>query len=165
MEDKTQIIAEEGKQELFIIREFDAPRDMVFDAFSNTEILVQFFAPFDNTMHFNHHDYKTGGSYSWCNKNKEGKTLCTFYGVIHELTAPERIIHTSEFMELPERGNVVLEVIKFEELPDNKTKMIIHEVCPSVATRNAMIESGMEMGLVDIFNKLDKLLGQLSKSN
>jgi hypothetical protein len=68
-------------------------------------------------------------------------------------------------MELPERGNVVLEVIKFEELPDNKTKMIIHEVCPSVATRNAMIESGMEMGLVDIFNKLDKLLGQLSKSN
>jgi uncharacterized protein YndB with AHSA1/START domain len=62
MTDKTQIIAETGKQELFIIREFDAPRDKVFKAFSDPEILVQFFAPFDYMMHFNHHDYRSGGS-------------------------------------------------------------------------------------------------------
>jgi hypothetical protein len=64
-------------------------------------------------------------------------------------------------MELPERGNVILEIITFEELPVNKTKMTIHDVCPSVSTRDAMISSGMEKGLVDIFNKLDKILGQL----
>jgi hypothetical protein len=39
--------------------------------------------------------------------------------------------------------------------------MTIHDVCPSVSTRDAMISSGMEKGLVDIFNKLDKILGQL----
>jgi uncharacterized protein YndB with AHSA1/START domain len=159
---KSEIIAEEGKQELFIIREFDAPREMVFQAFSDPEILVQFFAPFDYTMHFNHHDYRTGGRYSWCNKNQEGKTLCTFYGVIHELTAPERIIYTAEFMELPERGNAILEVMNFEDLPGNRTKMTIHDVCLSVATRDAMIRSGMEKGLLDIFKKLDKLLDTLS---
>lgn len=158
MTPKTQIIAETGKQELFIIREFDAPREMVFKAFSDPEILTQYFAPFDYTMHFNHHNYISGGSYSWCNKNKDGEVLCTFAGVIHEITAPERIILTSEFMELPEREHVVLEIIKFEELPDNKTKVTIHDICPSVETRDAMINSGMEKGLVDIYDKLDKLL-------
>ena len=161
MASDTQIIAEEGKQELFIIREFDVPREMVFRAFSDPEILIQFFAPFDYTMHFNHHDYRTGGSYSWCNKSKEGKTLCTFYGVIHEMAAPERIIQTTEFMELPERGNVVLEVIQFEDLPDSKTRITIHDICPSPATRDAIISSGMEKGLVDIFKKLDNMLATL----
>ena len=160
MTGKTQVIAEDNKQELFIIREVDIPRDKVFQAFTDPEILVQFFAPFDHTMHFNYHDYRSGGSYSWCNKNKEGKTLCTFNGVIHELFSPERIIQTSEFMELPQRGNAILEIIKFEELPNNRTKITIHDICPSVAIRDAMINSGMEKGLVDIFNNLDKLLSK-----
>ena len=160
MTEKTRVIAENNKQELFIIREFDIPREDVFRAFSDPDILVQFFAPFDYTMHFNYHDYKTGGNYSWYNKNKEGKTLCTFSGVIHELSSPERIIQTSEFMELPQRGNVILEIIKFEELPNNRTKITIHDICPSVAIRDAMINSGMEKGLMDIFNNLDKLLSK-----
>lgn len=152
----TQIIAEAGKQELFIIREFDAPREKVFEAFSNPEILKQFFAPFDLTMHFNYCDYKTGGSFSWCNKKGE-QTVCTFNGVIHELTSPSLIVQTSEFMEIPERGNVVLEIIKFEELSGNKTKVTIHDICPSLTIRDAIIKSGMEKGIVDIFNKLDTI--------
>ena len=160
MTEKTRVIAEKDKQELFIIREFDIPREDVFRAFSDPDILVQFFAPFDHTMHFNYHDYRSGGNYSWCNKNKEGKILCTFNGVIHELSSPERIIQTSEFMELPQRGNAILEIIKFEELPDNRTKITIHDICPSVAIRDAMINSGMEKGLMDIFNNLDKLMSK-----
>jgi len=151
----TQITAEIGKQELFIEREFDAPRERVFEAFSNPDILSEFFAPFDLTMEFNYHDYRSRGSYSWCNK-KGTKTVCTFSGVIHELTAPLRIVQTAEFMELQERGNVVLEIIKFDELPENRTKVIIHDICPSIFVRDAIVNSGMEKGVVDIFNKLDK---------
>lgn len=154
----TKITAEEGKQELFIEREFNAPREKVFAAFADPEILTQFFAPFDLTMHFNYHDYKTGGSYSWCNK-RNGTTVCTFNGVIHELAAPERIVQTSEYMDLPERGHVVLEIMRFEELPGNRTKLVIHDICPSVFVRDAMINSGMERGIVDIFNKLDAYFG------
>lgn len=155
---KTQVIAKENTQELFIIREFDAPRELVFKAFTEPEILVKFFAPFGNTMHFNHHDYRNGGSYSWCNKDASGKILCTFSGVIHELTAPLRVVQTSEFMELPERGHVVMEAMLFEELPKGRTKLTIHDVCFSVADRNAMVESGMEKGLVAIFDQLDDLI-------
>jgi uncharacterized protein YndB with AHSA1/START domain len=153
----TQIIAEKGKQEFFIEREFDAPRERVFEAFSDPEILSEFFAPFDLTMEFNYHDYRSRGSYSWCNK-RGTKTLCTFSGVIHELTAPMRIVQTSEFMELPERGNVVLEIISFDELPYSRTKVTIHDICPSMAVRDAIVNSGMEKGVVDIFSKLDKFL-------
>lgn len=156
----TQIIAEEGKQELFIIREFDAPRDLVFKAFSDPEILVQFFGPFGHTMHFNYHDLRTNGRYSWYNKDASGNIVCTFAGVIHEMTAPERIIQTTEFMDLPERGHVVIEAMKFEELVNNRTKLVIHDVCFSVADRDAMIQSGMEAGITEIFNQLDELIKQ-----
>ncbi|HQQ97067.1 MAG TPA: SRPBCC domain-containing protein [Cyclobacteriaceae bacterium] len=156
--DSTQIIAEAGKQELFIIREFDIKRERLFEAFSTPEILEKFYAPFGNKMVFNAHDYRTGGSYSWCNIDQQGRILCTFNGVIHEIHAPERIIHTSEFMELPERGHVVLEVMAFEELPYNRTRLRIHDVCLSVEDRDAMLQSGMESGLVEIFRQLDNLL-------
>jgi uncharacterized protein YndB with AHSA1/START domain len=155
---ETKITAEKGKQELFIEREFDAPRDRVFHAFTDQTMLSQFFAPFGNTMHVNHFDYKTRGSYSWCNKDPKGKILCTFEGVVHEVHAPERIVQTSEFMELPERGHVVMEHMQFDVLPGNRTRLIIHDVCLSVADRDAMVDSGMERGLVDIFNQLDAVL-------
>lgn len=154
----TQIKAEAGKQELFIIREFDAPRNLVFQAFTDPDILVRFFAPFGNTMHFNHHNYTTGGSYSWCNKDAAGNVVCTFSGVIHELLEPVRVVQTSEFMELPERGHVVMEAMLFDELPGNRTRLTIHDVCFSVADRDAMIRSGMEKGLVEIFKQLDEMI-------
>src|SRR6201989_799744 len=140
MTNQTKIIAQPGAQEIFIVREFDAPRTDVFKAFSDPEILTRFFAPFNRTMEFNYHDYRTGGRYSWSNKKGE-KTLCTFAGVIHELTSPIRIIQTAEFMELPEKGNVVLEIMVFDELPGGRTKLTIHDICPSTATRDAMVSS------------------------
>jgi uncharacterized protein YndB with AHSA1/START domain len=157
MAQETKIIAEKGAQELFIIREFDAPRADVFKAFSDPEILARFFAPFDRIFEFNYHDYRTGGRYSWSNKKGE-QTLCTFAGVIHELTSPVRIIQTSEFMELPERGNVILQIMTFDELPANRTRLTIHDICPSSATRDAIVNGNMEKGLIDIFIKLDQLL-------
>ncbi len=155
---QTRIIAKKGKQELFIIREFDAPRHSVFGAFSTPELLMKFFAPFGNIMHFNFHNYQSGGSYSWYQTDASGKTLCTFNGVIHELKAPERIIYTSEFMEIPERGHVVMEAMLFEELPNNRTKLTIHDVCFTIEDRDAMIKSGMETGLSEVFKQLDTLI-------
>lgn len=155
---RSQVIADKGKQELFIIREFDAPRERVFHAFTDPDTMLKFMAPFGNTMHFYYADYTTNGKYSWCNKDSSGKILCTFNGVVHEALAPERIILTSEFMELPERGHAVLERMLFEELPGNRTKLTIHDICISVEDRDAMIASGMAKGLDDIFAHLDDLL-------
>ena len=71
MTTETQIIAKPSAQDLFIIREFDAPREMVFKAFSEPGIMLQFYAPFDLTLVFNEADYRTGGHYNWSNKRGE----------------------------------------------------------------------------------------------
>lgn len=157
---KTQVIAETGKQEAVIIREFDAPRELVFKAFTTPEIMVQFYAPFGFKMEFNYADYKNGGSYSWSHSDDAGKIYCTFKGVIHEIVSPERIIQTAEMEGLPEGGHVVLEVVTFEELSASKTKLTIQDICRSVADRNEMVKNGFESGMVAIFNQLDNLLNQ-----
>src|SRR5690606_27979183 len=153
---KTHVTAETGKQELYITREFDAPREDVFKAFSTPEIIIQFYAPFGAKMKFNHADYKNGGSYSWTQSDDDGNILCTFWGAIHEMVAPERIVQTTELEGLPEGGHAILEVLSFETLPNNKTKLTIQDICRSVADRDALIESGMESGLVIVFEQLDE---------
>ena len=155
---KTQVIAEIGKQELFIIREFDAQRELVFKAFSTPEIMVQFHAPFGLNMKFNYADYKNGGSYSWTHSDNDGNIFCTFKGVIHEIVSPERIVQTTELGGLPEGGHVILEVLSFETLPNGKTNLTIQDVCRSTADRDAMVEDGFESGVAIIFEQLDDLI-------
>ncbi len=155
---KTQIIAEKDKQELFIIREFDASRLLVYEAFTTPELLLKFYAPFGAIMKFNYVDFKNGGSYSWSHTDGKGKIFCTFKGVIHEIVWPERMIQTVEMEGLPEGGHVMLEIFSFEEVNNNKTKLIIQNVFRSVADRDEMIKSGFESGVIEIFNQLDELL-------
>ncbi|MDQ2719413.1 MAG: SRPBCC domain-containing protein [Bacteroidota bacterium] len=158
MTNPTQIIAEAGKQELFIIREFDAPRELVFKAFSNAEILEQFFAPPNRTTKYDYCNYQNNGSYKYSTTDNNGKILCTFKGVVHEVASSERIIQTSELEGLPEKGHVVLEKMTFENLPNDRTKLTIQDVCMSVFDRDMIIKSGMEGGLKEIFNQLDIFL-------
>jgi uncharacterized protein YndB with AHSA1/START domain len=153
-----KITAEKGRQEVFIVREFDAPRDMVFEAHTDPELVVQWLGPANRSMKIETYDSRSGGAYRYFIMNDKGKVIAAFNGAFHEVTAPERIIQTFEFEGLPERGHVTLDTTLFEELPGNRTKMTIHSVCRSIADRDAMIESGMEKGLNEGYAKLDDLL-------
>ena len=157
MENKTRIIAEKDKQELFIIREFDAQRELVFKAFSDADILVQWVGPREMGMRYEKFEPKTGGSYRYLQSLPNGMEF-GFHGVCHEHLAPERIIQTFEFEGLPEKGHVVLETTQFEELPEDKTRVTVQSVFQSVADRDGMIQHGMERGVVDSFEKLDDLI-------
>ncbi|KAA0989712.1 SRPBCC family protein [Dyadobacter aurulentus] len=156
---KTQIIVEPGKQELFVIREFDAPRDIVFKAFSDKDILVQWVGPKEMGMRYEKFEPKEGGSYRFINTLPDG-TEFSFRGVCHEFTRPERIIQTFEFEGMPEKGHVILETSRFEELPGGRTKFTVQSVFQSVADRDGMVASGMERGVVDSYEKLDELLAK-----
>lgn len=154
----TLIIAEADRQELFIVREFNAPRERVFEAFSNPEILKEFYAPLGLKLVFKYADFRNGGSYCWSHIDAAGNLYCTFKGVIHEIAYPERIIQTVEMEGLPEDGHVLLEIFIFEELETNRTKLSIQDVFRSVADRDEMIKSGFESGVFEIFGQLDNLL-------
>jgi len=155
---QTIIKAEPGKQDVYIIREFDAPREKVFEAHANPDLIKQWLGPRNREMKIDHYDSRSGGSYRYRICNADGKEIAAFNGAIHELTAPERIIQTFEYEGLPERGHVTLDTTTFEALPGNRTKVTIHSVCRFVSDRDAMMQSGMESGVNDGYEKLDELL-------
>ena len=159
---KTTITAELGKQELFVTREFDAPRELVFKAHTDPEIYAQWLGPRGLTTRFETFEPVSGGKYRFIQKDKDGNEFA-FHGVTHEVTVPERIIGTFEFEGLPEAGHVILETSRFEELLGNRTRVTAQSVFQSVADRDGMIQSGMEHGVVDGYERLDEILGKLQE--
>ncbi|MEJ7643311.1 MAG: SRPBCC family protein [Chryseolinea sp.] len=157
IKNETKIIAEPGKQELFIIREFDAPRELVFKAFTNEQLLVQWVGPREMKMRYEKFQPYEGGSYRYIQTLPDGMEF-GFHGVCHEFASPERIIQTFEFEGLPEKGHVVIETTKFESLPKGRTKVIVQSVFQSVTDRDGMIQSGMERGVVDSHERLDEVI-------
>lgn len=154
---KVQIIAEKGKQEVFIIREFEAPAEHVFKAFTDPDILSEIYSAECAIIKYEHCEFKRGGTYRYSVNNDKGDFLCAFNGVVHEVKPSERIIITQEY-ETPDGGHVVLETYLFERLPNERTKLTIHDVCRSVEDCIGMMQSGMETGLERGFGKLDELL-------
>ena len=156
MPNTTTVTAEPGKQELFISREFDAPRELVFRAHVDPDLYVQWVGPRDLTMTIQKFDMRDGGSFNFT--HRRGGHQYAFFGVSHEVRAPERIIGTFEFDGLPERGHVILGKTLFEALPGNRTRLVHQSVFMSVADRDGMIKSGMERGVAEGYEKLDELL-------
>jgi len=151
----TSIKAEPGKQEIFITREFDAPRELVFKAFTDAKLVAQWLGPRDLTMKIEKFEPKTGGSYRYI--HSMGELSFGFHGVVHEVTFPERIIQTFEFEGLPEKGHVTLETARFEALPGGRTRFTNQSVFQSVADRDGMLQAGMERGVNDSYERLDEL--------
>jgi uncharacterized protein YndB with AHSA1/START domain len=151
----TSIKAEPGKQEIIITREFDAPRELVFKACADPKLVVQWLGPRDLTMKIEKFEHKSGGFYRYT--HTRGNQSFGFYGVIHEVSFPERIIQTFEYEGLPEKGHVALETARFEALPGGRTKLTTQTVFQSVADRDGMLQSGMERGVNDSHERLDEL--------
>ncbi len=160
-QNKTTITAEPGKQELFIIREFNAPRELVFKAFTDPELYVQWLGPRGYTMKLETFEPVSGGK--WRYTHEDNGVEYGFHGVFHEVTAPERIIQTFEFEGLPEAGHATLETALFEELPGGRTKITSQSVFKSVEDRDGMIQSGMEKGVVDGYERLDETLEKINQ--
>jgi len=160
-ENKTTITVEPGKLELFITREFEAPRELVFRAFTDPQLIVQWLGPRDLTMTVERFDYKNGGSYRYL--HTRGVQEYWFHGVIHEALAPERIIQTFEFEGFPESGHVALDTTKFEALPGNRTRVLTQSIFQSVADRDSMMQSGAERGITQGHERLTELLATLKK--
>src|ERR1041385_235850 len=128
---KLKVTAEPGRQEVFIVREFDAPREDVFKAFTDPKLLVQWLGPKNMTMKIDYYHAKSGGSYRYIHQDDKGNSYA-FSGVIHEIAFPERAIQTFEFEGLPTKGHVSLDTAIFESLPGNRSRVTIQTVFRSV---------------------------------
>jgi len=156
----TNILAEPGKQEILITREFDAPRALVFKACTDPKLIPQWWGPRYLSTEVDKMDVRSGGQWRFINRDAEGKEYA-FHGVYHEILAPERIIDTFEYEGLPETGHVTLETTKLEELPGGRTRFTVQSVFQSVADRDGMLQSDMEEGARDTYERLAELLKKM----
>ena len=156
---KVSIVAEPNKQEVFITREFDAPRALVYKAHIDPELYVKWLGPHGLEMILETFEPVSGGKYRYIHKDENGEYA--FHGVFHTMTE-ELMIQTFEFEGLPEPGHVTLDTMRLEELPNNRTRLTIQSVFQSVADRDGMMQSGMETGVVEGYEKLDALFEKMS---
>src|SRR6266516_5481394 len=157
---KTTITAEPGKQEILITSEFDAPRELVFKAFTDPQLIPQWWGPRNLSTEVDKLDLRPGGQWRFIKRDAQGNEYA-LHGVYHEVLAPHRIIDTFEFEGLPETGHVTLETMKLEELPGGRTRLTVQSVFQSVADRDGTLQSGMEEGVKDTYNRLEELLKKL----
>ena len=153
---KTIVTAEPGKQEVFITREFDAPRELVYRAHIDPDLYVQWLGPHGYEMVLDMFEPHSGGRYRYIHKDQNGNEF-GFHGVFHEISE-ERMIQTFEFEGLPEHGHVTLDTLRLESLPGNRTRLTIQSLFQSVEDRDGMVQAGMERGVTEGYERLDKIL-------
>ena len=158
---KVTVTAEPGKQEVYITREFDAPRELVYKAHIDPKLYVQWLGPHGYEMVLEEFEPVSGGKYRYIHKDKEGNEY-GFHGTFHTMTE-ELMIQTFEFEGLPEPGHVTLDTMRLEKLPNNRTRVTIQSVFQSVADRDGMVQSGMEQGVREGYERLDDILAEAKK--
>ena len=143
-----------SEREIVLSRLFDAPRSLVFEAYSKCEHLSKWLGPRYLTMVSCEMDFRVGGKYRYTHRAPDGSEY-GFRGEYREIVSPERIVQTFEFDGMP--GHVSVETFTLEE-HNGKTKLTITALYASVEDRNGMAQSGMEAGVRDSWDRLDDLL-------
>jgi uncharacterized protein YndB with AHSA1/START domain len=151
---KTNFVIEPGKQEIVITRVFDAPRELVFKAFTDPTSLPQWWGPRNLTTIIDKMELRPGGVWRYVSHEADG-TAYGFHGVYHDVVWPERLVQTFEFEGTP--GHVSLDTATFEE-QDGKTKLTAKSVFQSLADRDAMVQSGMQEGSSEGMDRLAELV-------
>lgn len=152
-----KVTAEPGVPQILTAREFDAPRDLLYRAFTEPDLLVQWLGPRRLTMEIDRFELRDGGTWRYLHK-EEGGTAYGFHGVFHGEPSLDGLVQTFEFEGAP--GNVSLDTVTFEE-HDGGTTVRSNSVFQSVEARDAMVESGMADGMEQGYERLEELLAKL----
>ena len=134
-------------------RVFRAPRQLVHDAFSKPELLTRWFGPRGWSLVTCEMDVRVGGSFRFVLRTPDGREL-GMRGVYRELSAPERSVHTESFEGIA--GEAEVTTVLTER--DGQTTLVATLRYPSREVRDAAIESGMENGAAESYDRLAETL-------
>lgn len=156
MERKTQIHAEDGKQELTITREFDLPVDLLFKAYTEPGIVEQWMGTKVLKL-----ENKPHGSYQFETSDAKGNVVLRSNGTIHEFSPGRKITRTFEMENTP--FPVQLEFLEFEKLTEDSSKLTMHVVYRSAATRDQILQLPFAKGINMAHNRLQEAINHLKK--
>jgi uncharacterized protein YndB with AHSA1/START domain len=144
--------------EVRIERDFDAPRPLVWEAYTDPELLCEWLGPRRLTMTVQEMDVRSGGSYRYTHESPEEDRPFVFFGEFREVEPPRLLVQTFQF-----EGNEhppAVDRVEFEELDGDRTRIVVTAAFPSVESRDEMLEAGMERGVSEGYEKLDELLAR-----
>jgi uncharacterized protein YndB with AHSA1/START domain len=154
---ETMIEADPNLPTIRIIRDFDAPREKVFRAWIEPDLVAQWLGPKSTEMRIDEWNARTGGNYRYA-ALRDGEEVAAFYGSFHEVRPSERLVQTFTWEGMPD--GVSLETMTFEDLEDGRTRTIGLSLVDNIDGRDAIMASGMEVGVYEGYEKLDALLAQ-----
>ncbi len=153
MEQKTKIHAEDGRQELQITREFNLPLELLFRAFVEPEIVEQWMGTKVLKLESKQH-----GSYRFETTDPKGNKHY-FSGTIHDCIPNQKITRTFEMENTP--FGVQLEFLEFTQLTEDTSKLIMHVVYRSTATRDQILQLPFAHGINMAHNRIQEILSKL----
>jgi uncharacterized protein YndB with AHSA1/START domain len=154
MEQKTKVVAEEGKHDLVITREFELPAALLFKAYEDPEIVAQWMGTKVLKL-----ESKKHGSYQIETGDAKGNIAFRANGVIHEFIPNKKITRTFEMEHSP--FGVQLEIYEFERLDDDTSKLTMHVIYESVAQRDQLLKLPFAQGINMAHNRIEDTLGKL----
>jgi uncharacterized protein YndB with AHSA1/START domain len=143
--------------EIVLTREFDAPRELVFKAFTDPELIPKWWGLRNSTTIVDTMEVRPGGAWRYISRGQNGEEYA-FRGEYLEVVPPERIVQTFEFEPMP--GHIVTDSATFEER-DGKTILTSTSTFDTKEERDGMIETGMESGAAESYDRLEELLATL----
>ena len=148
-------------REILMTREFNAPRELVFEAHSKCEHLDRWWGPRKYSLAVCEMDFRPGGNYRFVHRGPDGVEEHGFSGEYREIVPPERIVWTFEWEGMP--GHISVETLTLEDLGSGRTKLTAHSLFDSVEDRDGMLQSGMETGAAESWDRLQELLETMKR--
>ena len=145
-----------AEREILSEREFDAPRERVFELWTDAERIPLWWGRRVDTTTVDEMDVRPGGRWRFVSVSPEGEHA--FRGVYREVTPPERIVSTFEWEGMP--GHVSIDSTTFEDLGDGRTLMRTVSLFHTTEERDGMLSAGMEKGQEETLTRLEELLAQ-----
>lgn len=157
MEQKTKIIAEDGRQDLHILRDFNISVELLFKAYSEPSLIEQWMGTkvtlFENKDH---------GSFRF-ETSKQGRTVFKANGTIHKTLLNQNIVRTFEMEDTP--IGVQLEFLHFEKLSSEKSRLNLHIIYQSEKHRAEQLKLPFAFGLSMAHDKLENILSESLNKN
>jgi uncharacterized protein YndB with AHSA1/START domain len=155
--DRLATVTTPSDREIHIKREFDAPRDRVFAAYTDPKLVPEWWGPRGTTTVVDVMDVRAGGRWRFVSRDADGREDA-FRGTYREVAPPDRIVQTFEWEGMP--GHVSVETAVFEDLGD-RTRVVTTTTFHTTEERDGMLGSGMEKGMNETYQRLDELLARL----
>lgn len=144
-------------REILMTRKFDAPREIVWEALTDPDLIPRWWGFRTSTTEVKKMDVRPGGKWQYISHTSDGE-VWDFHGTYREVVVPEKLVYSFLFGDMPE-GDGFVEITLVEK--DGVTEMRDRSVFPSKEERDALIETGMESGARETYERLSELVAEL----